>query len=578
MSRSRKYWLAWALPGIAVLLIAAVAIWWFRPAFHPATSAASLTNYPGLQIQPAFSPDGQKVAFAWDGEKRENFDIYVKAVGAKAPLRLTSNPAAEYHPAWSPDGRYIAFCRAASDHFEIWSLSAQGGAERKLGEAAVCEGLSWSSDGKYLAVVDKVAPQAPNSIFSLALETGEKRRLTSPANELLGDFSPRLSLDGKTLAFRRASSTENNDVYVLRVGAGGTADGAPRRLTFRKDTVSGFDWTADGHGIVFLAGANLWMISATGGIQQRLVGASENATNLSVSRIGSRVVYERDVFDLNIWRTPGPNSSDKDGAPSRFIASIQPDLEPQFSPDGKKIAFSSARSGNAEIWVCDHEGRNPVKLTSFNGPTLGSPRWSPDSRWIAFDSAKAGNSDIYVISADGGQPRRLTAGLSNNVRPSWSRYGRWIYFGSDRSGDSQIWKVPAQGGAAVQVTRTRGGVEAFESADGKFVFYAGMAAFGIWKVPTDGGEESLMLEEGDQNHWALTDSGICFFDLSRPGGPALKFYSFKAGKATLLRQFSKETKVDAFSTALSVSPDGRWILYTQVDRAGSDLMLVENYR
>src|SRR6267143_5047933 len=141
MSRSRKYGLAWVLAAVC-LLAAAGAIWSCRPVPQPATSTASLTNYPGLQIQPAFSADGKKVAFAWDGEKRENFDIYVKVVGAGAPQRLTSNPAAEYHPAWSPDGRYIAFCRASSDHFEIWNIPAQVGAERKLGESAVCEGLS----------------------------------------------------------------------------------------------------------------------------------------------------------------------------------------------------------------------------------------------------------------------------------------------------------------------------------------------------------------------------------------------------------------------------------------------------
>ena len=196
------------LSGIALLVVVAAAIRLSRPASHPAPSTASLTNYPGLQIQPALSPDGKQVAFAWDGEKRENFDIHVKAVGAKAPLRLTSNPAAEYHPAWSPDGRHIAFCRELSGHFEIWSISAQGGAERKLGESAACEGLSWSPDGKYLALVDKVAPQAQNCIFLLAVETGEKQRLTSPPNELLGDFSPRFSPDGKTVAFRRASSSD----------------------------------------------------------------------------------------------------------------------------------------------------------------------------------------------------------------------------------------------------------------------------------------------------------------------------------------------------------------------------------
>ena len=273
MSRSWKYWFAWVVAGIAGLLVAAVAIWLFRPASHPATSTASLTNYPGLQIQPALSPDGKQVAFAWDGEKRENFDIYVNVVSAKTPRRLTSNPAAEYHPAWSPDGRYIAFCRELSGHFEIWSIPVEGGAERKLGESAVCEGLSWSSDGKSLAFVDKVAPKAPNSVFSAEVGTGQKWRLTSPPNDLLGDFSPRYSPDGETLAFRRASSTENNDVYVLRVAAGGRPDGDPQRLTFRKDTIFGFDWTADGRRIVFLAGdmggTNLWTISATGGIPER---------------------------------------------------------------------------------------------------------------------------------------------------------------------------------------------------------------------------------------------------------------------------------------------------------------------
>jgi len=93
-------------------------------------------------------------------------------------------------------------------------------------------------------------------------------------------------------------------------------------------------------------------------------------------------------------------------------------LEPQFSPDGNTIAFTSSRSGNHEIWVCDREGRNPMQLTAFGGPAPGSPRWSPDNRWIAFDSPKAGNSDIYIISADGGAPHRLTDGPSNNTRPS----------------------------------------------------------------------------------------------------------------------------------------------------------------
>jgi Tol biopolymer transport system component len=253
-------------------------------------------------------------------------------------------------------------------------------------------------------------------------------------------------------------------------------------------------------------------------------------------------------------------------------------MEPQFSPDGTKIAFTSTRSGSYEIWVCDREGHNPVQLTAFDGSPVGSPRWSPDSQWIAFDSPKAGNSDVYLISSERGPPRRLTRGPANYTRPSWSRDGRWIYFGSDRNRNwQQIWKAPSQGGAAVQVSGAKG-EEAFESSDGKSVYYAKSNAPGIWKVAADGGEESRILDQPRESLWALTDQGICFFDLGNLAGPVLNFYSFDRRKLRVLRQFSRETRLDTFSTALSVSPDGRWILYTQLDQSGSDLMLLDNFR
>jgi Tol biopolymer transport system component len=197
---------------------------------------------------------------------------------------------------------------------------------------------------------------------------------------------------------------------------------------------------------------------------------------------------------------------------------------------------------------------------------------------VAFDCPKAGNSDIYAISAEGGPLRQITTESSNDVRPSWSRDGRWIYFGSNRSGDWQIWKSSAQGGQAVQVTMDKGAREAFESFDGKFVYFAKLNAPGIWKIPVQGGEDKRVIEQGQMNLWALAHQGICFFDVTHSAGPALKFYSFATRQVTLLRQFSKETVVGTEETALSVSEDGRWILYTQIDQMGSDLMLVENFR
>jgi len=582
----RKSRLPWALAGTGVLLAAVgVGLWLRRPAPHGFPKTVPLTSYPGQQITPAFSPDGKQVAFAWNGEKEDNFDIYVKLVDAGTPLRLTSNPADEAFPAWSPDARYIAFLRRLSGHVEIWMIPALGGAERKLGDAADAadadlEGLSWSPDGKFLALVDRSTPQSSYGVFLLSVETGDKQGVTSPPSGYDQDAGPRFSPDGKTLAFARFHSALSGDVYVLSLTAGGRPAGEPRRLTFEERFVWDLDWTADGRKIIYSSGSvgspSLWMISGSGGTPEPVAIAGQNAVSPSIARVGNRLVYERDLWDSNIWRIPGPNSSDQKSLPSRLIASTQVDWEPQFSPDSKKIAFTSSRSGSYEIWVCDAEGRNPVQLTSSNGPQLGSPRWSPDSRRIAFDSPKSGNSDIYVVSADGGPTRLLTSGPSNNVRPSWSRDGRWIYFGSNRSGDSQIWKEPAAGGAAVQVTKS-GGEEAFESADGKFVYWAKRGVTGIWRVPVEGGQESQVLDVSSESLWILADQGIYFFDLRNPAEPALKFYSFTAGRTTLLRQFPKNTSIDTQSTGLSVSPDGRWILYTQFDQAGSNLMLVENF-
>jgi len=563
---------------------------WLR-VFHPGVTGGPpprvvpLTTYPGQEIQPALSPDGKQVAFAWNGEKKDNYDIYVKLVDAGTPLRLTTNPQADYAPAWSPDGRYIAFLRWSPEGADVYVIPALGGPERKLAQtaaidaatgAASTEGrLSWTPDGKSLAIVDRGSPKEPNSIYLLSTETGEKRRLTVPPAGYAGDVRPAISPDGRTLAFVRSSGT--NDIYLQAVAASEPSAEA-RRLTFSERGVSGFDWTPDGRSILFSSNPSggyetyeMWRIPVSGGRPERL--AFGDGVDPSISRDGRRLAFSRSSSNSNIWRVPGPGATEKGTPPTKLIASTRSDMQPQFSPDGKRIAFKSTRSGSPEVWVCDSEGLNAVQLTSFGGPDTGSPRWSPDGRWIAFDSLKESQRDIYVVSVEGGAARRLTTGPSDEVRPSWSKDGRWIYFGSNRSGDWQIWKMPAEGGAAIQATRS-GGREAFEAPDGKFLYYPKIGGDGIWRVPVEGGEETRVVDQGRQSSWSVSSEGLCFVSRTAAAARVIRLYSFATGRLSDIAQLPK----GANQNYPVVSPDGKWILYTQSQRSDSELLLVENFR
>jgi Tol biopolymer transport system component/predicted Ser/Thr protein kinase len=585
------------LCGLTVAL-GALALYRFIPKRAPTTALlvpkiVPFTSFPGRELQPAFSPDGKQIAFAWNGENGDNFDIYIKLIDTGTPpLRLTTNSEVDLYPAWSPDGNYIAFVRQSGTQISIFIVPSLGGPERKLysgtsGFFSLYEygnSLSWSPDGNYLAFSGRDSPDDPNSIFLLSLDSLEKRRVTSPPAGLLGDSTPAFSPDGKTLAFFRWVTVGPADVYLVPA-SGGEA----KRLTFDGRSCRGLAWTADGRGIVFSSwpswlsnnGLRLLRISATGGNPTPVAVGEENACTLAISRKGDRLAYSQEFGDTNVWRI-GTRGSGGTAGPTRLISSTRQDFGPQFSPDSKRIAFTSARSGSNEIWVCDAEGQNGLQLTSFGGPDVGSPRWSPDGRQIVFDSKATGNDskatgdrDIFVISAEGGKPRRVT-NRADDVRPSWSRNGRWIYFGSNRTGDWQIWKVPAEGGEAAQLTR-QGGREAFESSDGKSVYYSkGFGIPGIWRVPVEGGEELQILDDALQGFWALVDQGIYFINLKATSHPTIEFFNFATGRTTQISQVEKELQL--VYPSLAVSPDGRWLLYVQVDTLESDIMLIENFR
>jgi Tol biopolymer transport system component len=541
-----------------------------------------LTSLPGHESQPTFSPDGNQIAFVWRNGKDGGSDIYVKLIDSETRVRLTDNPADEVSPAWSPDGRSIAFLRRSTEGNGVYVVPALGGAERKIGvvfaNVVWPSFLHWSSDGRSLLVEHKDSPEEPFAIFLLSAETGEKQRLTSPPSGVYGDFDAAYSPDGKTVAFRRVSGWNAIDIY-LAPAAGGEA----RRLTDLNRAINGFAWTPDSGEIIFSSSTShedgvLMKVSVPQGTPERLAGSGRGINDPSISRQGNRLVYSQSVVDTNVWRLDlsGPSTKPSD---SPFISSTRLDVEARYSPDGRKIAFASNRTGTYQIWVCDSDGANPRQLT-YLASANGDPSWSPDGRYIVFDTRLRGNADIFVIDAEGGQPRALTTEPSDDIAPSWSADGRWVYFSSKRSGSMQIWKTPSEGGQAAQVTK-EGGFLGRESVDGKFIYYLkDRGVPGIWRAPVEGGEEVLVLTQNKAGidarsvrAWTVVEKGIYFANAEDPAKPLIEFYSFATRKVTRVA-----TLAQPFRPVLSVSPDGRWLLYTQEDQFGSDIMLMENFR
>ena len=442
-SRGRR-WAPWAIAIAAVAALLVGGVVWLRVSGQKTSVGEAelrvvpLTTYPGEEASPDFSPDGSQVVFEWRGEKSDNWDIYVKVVDSGPPLRLTSSPDWDVAPAWSPDGRRIAFCRRSRDRAAIYLVSPLGGPEGLLTELShgptvppqplpghPSAKLSWSPDGQLLAVPDRNSPADPWNIWLLAVDTRTKRRLSSPPSGWIGDRYPVFSPGGQTLAFVRWKTSVTADLHV-----GPVAGGEATRLTFDGREIHGLTWTPDGREILFASTRGglpaLWKIPASGGTPERVRGIGAGVGCPAISRRGNRLVYEQVVSDTNIWRAEASATTGGPGALTKLIASTRRDEGPEFSPDGRRITFSSDQSGTMQVWVCNSDGSNPVQLTSFAGSGAELSRWSPDGQQIAFGAAWKGDSDIYVISAQGGASRQLIGDRSNNFQPAWSRDGRWI--------------------------------------------------------------------------------------------------------------------------------------------------------
>ena len=598
----RRRSVAWSATALAVLIAAGALAWWAaqRPATAVPLQAFPLTTLPGIERHPSFAPDGNHVVFNWNGPRQDNPDVYVQQIGSGSPLRLTTDAGNDYTPAWSPDGRWIAFLRSQGQTgvSELRLVPPLGGPERKLvdinlgTELLIEASIAWCPDSTCVIVTDSARPGDADSLVAVSLGSGEKTPLTRNDATGVADVAPAVSPDGRWLVFSRNRTPTNGDLYALELGKTMTPAGEPTLLQLGALNGKGRDveWMPDGKGIVFAASGGLWTLAVPGpGAPVRVAFVGEDGMMPAISRPHpgqpSRLVYVRSYRDENIWRidtaAPGESAS---SPPYASISSTKADLTPQFSPDGRRVAFSSARSGSLEIWTAESDGANAVQLTAM-GATPGYARWSPDGNAVVFHSNPTGHAAAYSVPAAGGEPRAITSDPDGAAFPSFSRDGRWTFI-SARGADGQpsLWKFPSGGGDRIAVT-TRPALMSMMSQDGAFVYFTDRfdRPSTLWRVPASGGAETRVLDGVLRSNFAVLDGGIYYIDQlpdNAGGGPndrpsvetRLQYFDFATSTSKTVAR-----NLGPVGLGLTASSDGRTILFTRLDASIDDLMLVENF-